>query len=75
VARYLGGAGLLIEDPSVSDVDVVVVIGEDWRSVTGKDKEVDAPSTTSTTAAKSSGKAPAGGVKGGPPAASSVPAC
>jgi LCP family protein required for cell wall assembly len=73
VARYLGGAGQLIEDPSVSDVDVVIVIGEDWRGVTGKDKEVDAPSTTSTTKAKSSGKATGDAAKGGQ--APSVPSC
>ena len=41
VARYLGGVGQLIEDPSVTDVDVVLVIGTDWRGVHGKGKAVD----------------------------------
>lgn len=52
VAKYLGGVGRLIEDPSVTDVDVVVVIGADWRGVHGKGQKVAGPSTTSTTAAK-----------------------
>ena len=54
VARYLGGAGQLIEDSSVQGVDVVLVIGSDWRGVHGKGKVVSGPSTTSTTAAKGS---------------------
>jgi LCP family protein required for cell wall assembly len=54
VSKYLGGVGQLIEDPTVSDVDVVLVIGNDWRGVHGKGKTVAAPSTTTTTAKKTS---------------------
>ncbi len=53
VAKYLGGVGQLIEDPSITDVDVVVVIGADWRGVHGKNQKVKGPATTTTTAAKS----------------------
>ncbi len=52
VARYLGGAGQLIEDATLSDVDVTVVIGEDWRGVHGKDKVAKSAPTTSSTTAK-----------------------
>lgn len=71
VARYLGGVGQLIEDPSVSDVDVVLVIGSDWRGVHGKGKVVEAPSTTSTTAGKTSATT----AKGQKPADGAAPAC
>jgi LCP family protein required for cell wall assembly len=54
VARYLGGVGSLVEDPSIKDSDVIVVIGSDWRGVHGKGKTVEAPSTTTTTVKKSS---------------------
>ena len=33
----------LVEDSSISDVDVVLVIGSDWRGVHGKGKTVEAP--------------------------------
>jgi hypothetical protein len=55
VARFLGGVGVLVDDPTLKDVDVSVVIGSDWRGVHGKDKTVKGPATSSTTA-KSSGK-------------------
>ncbi len=66
VARFLGGVGVLIEDPTLKDVDVSVVIGSDWRGVQGRDKGAKAPQTSSTTA-KGSGRsttttAPAGPV-------------
>jgi hypothetical protein len=70
VARYLGGVGQLQEDSTVSDVDVVLVIGNDWRGVQGKGTKVAAPSTTSTTAAKTSGTT----AKGQKPA-DAAPAC
>jgi LCP family protein required for cell wall assembly len=54
VARYLGGVGQLVEDPSIKGVDVVLVIGADWRGVHGKGKTVEAPSTTTTTVTKTS---------------------
>ncbi len=53
VARFLGGVGALIEDPTLKDVDVSVVIGTDWRGVHGQDKTVNA---TPTTTAKGSAK-------------------
>ena len=65
VARYLGGVGQLVEDPSLSDVDVVVVIGSDWRGIHAKDKAAKPVATTTTSAAK----------KATTPAAGSVPAC
>jgi LCP family protein required for cell wall assembly len=54
VARYLGGTGQLEADPSVRGVDVVLVIGADWRGVHGKDTTAKAPPTTTTTGAKTS---------------------
>jgi LCP family protein required for cell wall assembly len=71
VARYLGGVGSLIEDSSVTDVDVVLVIGNDWRGVHGKGKVVEAPSTTSTTAGRTSSTT----AKGQKPADGAAPAC
>ena len=72
VARYLGGVGTLIEDPSISGVDVVLVIGSDWRGVHGKGKTVEAPSTTTTTVKKTSTTT----AKGQKPAVgTAVPAC
>jgi LCP family protein required for cell wall assembly len=72
VARYLGGVGSLVEDPSVKDSDVVVVIGNDWRGVHGKGKTVSAPSTTTTTVKKTSSTTAKGQTTGsGAPA----PAC
>jgi hypothetical protein len=72
VARYLGGVGSLVEDPSVKDSDVIVVIGSDWRGVHGKGKTVAAPSTTTTTVKKTSTTTVKGGSTGsGAPA----PAC
>ena len=73
VAQYLGGVGQLIEDPSISGVDVVLVIGNDWRGVHGKGKTVEAPSTTTTTTAK---KTPTTTVKGQKPTTGApAPAC
>jgi hypothetical protein len=72
VARYLGGVGSLVEDPSIKDSDVIVVIGSDWRGVHGKGKTVEAPSTTTTTVKKSSTTTAKGATAGsGTPA----PAC
>ncbi len=72
VARYLGGVGQLIEDPSISGVDVVLVIGGDWRGVHGKGKTVEAPSTTTTTVKKTTATT----AKGQKPAAgAAAPAC
>jgi hypothetical protein len=52
VGRHLGGVGQLVEDPSISGVDVVLVIGSDWRGVHGRDRTVEPPSTSSTTKPK-----------------------
>ena len=70
VARYLGGVGQLISDPSLTDSDVIIVIGSDWRGVHGKGKTVDAPSTTTTTGKTSSTTA-----KGDKAADGAAPAC
>jgi hypothetical protein len=56
VSQYLGGVGKLIEDRTVKDVDVIVVIGADWRGVRGKGQKAAAPSTTTTTGSKSTAK-------------------
>jgi LCP family protein required for cell wall assembly len=72
VARYLGGVGVLQEDATLKDADVIVVIGSDWRGVHGKGKTVEAPSTTTTTVKKSSTTT----VKGQKPTtATPAPAC
>lgn len=55
VSRYLGGVGKLVADPSLGDVDVIVVIGKDWRGIHGRDKAAKPAPTTTTTAAKGSG--------------------
>ena len=55
VARFLGGVGVLIEDPTLETVDVSVVIGADWRGVHGRDKTVKGPKTTATSAPKGGG--------------------
>ena len=34
LARYLGGVGRLVADPSVRGTDVVLVVGNDWKGVT-----------------------------------------
>jgi LCP family protein required for cell wall assembly len=75
VARYLGGIGQLVPDASVSGVDVVLVIGNDWRGVHGKGKTVEAPSTTTTTTTLAK-KTTSTTVKGRPPAGEApAPAC
>jgi len=56
VGRYLGGVGRLVEDPSVTDVDVVLVIGADWRGVHGKGQQAKAPASTSSTTPPASTK-------------------
>lgn len=48
VAQYLGGVGQLVEDPAVTGVDVVVVIGADWQGVHGKGATVKPASSSST---------------------------
>jgi hypothetical protein len=50
VSRYLGGVGELREDPTITDVDVIVVIGADWRGVHAAGQQAKAPTTTTTTA-------------------------
>ena len=60
VARYLGGVGQLVEDPSLNGVDVTIVIGADWRGVHGKNKAAK-PAPTSTTTAEKATKPDAGG--------------
>lgn len=54
VSEYLGGVGKLIEDGTVKDVDVIVVIGADWRGIHGKGQKAAAPSTSTTTKPKTS---------------------
>jgi hypothetical protein len=54
VARFLGGVGELIEDPSLKNVDVSVVIGADWRGVHGQDKTANGATTSATSAPKGS---------------------
>jgi polyisoprenyl-teichoic acid--peptidoglycan teichoic acid transferase len=70
VSQYLGGAGTLIEDGTVKDADVVVVIGADWRGVHAKGKKASVSSTSTTTAPKTStttakGSAPVAPVSAG----------
>ncbi len=55
VAQFLDGVGVPIEDPTLKDVDVSVVIGADWRGVHGQDTKVKASATSSTTVAKAVG--------------------
>ncbi len=56
VARYLGGVGRLVEDSTLSGVDVTIVIGADWGGIHGKDKAVKPTATSTTTAPKKSTK-------------------
>lgn len=51
VSRFLAGVGKLVADPSLTDVDVMIVIGKDWRGVHGRDKAAKPATTTTTTAA------------------------
>ena len=74
VARYLGGVGVLIEDPGLAGADVGVVIGADWRGVHSQGKPAKPPATSSTTAAKGSGSKSTNG-SGSKPVAPGVPAC
>ncbi len=53
VARYLGGVGRLVSDPSLTDADVLIVIGKDWRGIHGQDKAAKPAATSSTSAPKS----------------------
>lgn len=72
VARFLGGVGNLVEDPTLTDVDVTVIIGADWRGVHGKDKQVKAPATAPTTKAKDSKSGTGSAAQPGEPG---VPTC
>ncbi|HLJ08979.1 MAG TPA: LCP family protein, partial [Acidimicrobiia bacterium] len=68
LARYLGGAGKLVADPTVRGTDVVLVVGSDWKGVTPPAAPGPAPAAAPTTAAATtaagpatSGPSPAGG--------------
>ncbi len=70
VSQYLGGVGELVEDPTITDVDVVVVIGADWRGVHGKGQAAEeAPSPTTTTLKPAKGATKPTGPAGPAPAA------
>ena len=68
VMQYLGGVGQLIEDSTLKNADVTVVIGSDWRGVRARDKKVK-PGTVSTTA-----PAKGGATDSKPTATTTVPA-
>lgn len=52
VMQYLGGVGQLVQDSTLKNVDVTVVIGSDWRGVHPRKKTVNPTPTTSTSVAK-----------------------
>jgi LCP family protein required for cell wall assembly len=69
-ARYVGGVGKLVSDPSIRGTDLVLVIGADWRGVTvpaGANQA--ATSSTTTTAAPTTTTA-----KGSAPSSAPTPA-
>jgi hypothetical protein len=75
VASYLGGVGKLVEDKSVVDADVNVVLGTNFKTVVAPpNATAPAPSTPSTAPASAPattaapGKAPAKGGAQAPPA-------
>jgi polyisoprenyl-teichoic acid--peptidoglycan teichoic acid transferase len=70
VQSYLGGVGRLVEDKSIVEADVAIVIGADFKAVTpppgaaaapdtAAAPATSAPATSPTSAAKGKGKAPA----------------
>ncbi len=73
LARYLGGVGKLVADPTVRGTDVVLVVGSDWKGVMPPPAAGQAPAagqssstqpaapTTTIGPAKSGAPAPAGG--------------
>ena len=77
VARYLKGAGRLVADPTVRNLDVVLILGPDFKGVTSPGPLPDsasAPSTTTTGRASTS--KPAGGsatTPAAPPSATAAP--
>jgi hypothetical protein len=75
VASYLGGVGKLVEDKSVVDADVNVVLGTDFKVVTPPPNATASAASTPSTAPASApastaapGKAPAKGGAQAPPA-------
>jgi LCP family protein required for cell wall assembly len=73
LARYLGGAGKLVADPSIRGTDLVLVVGTDWKGVTPPagataQSAAPAPSTTASTAPTTTT------AKGGTPSSAPAPA-
>ena len=58
LARYLGGAGTLVADPTIKGTDLVLVVGGDWKGITppaapsgqGTAGQAAAPASTTTAA-------------------------
>ncbi|MDQ3945651.1 MAG: hypothetical protein M3357_10960, partial [Actinomycetota bacterium] len=72
VASYLKGGGRLVADKGLSNLDVVVVAGRDFRGVAERPGTGPAPSTiTAAPTASTSAPAPAPTPAGGP----AQPAC
>ncbi len=70
VAGYLGGVGRLVEDPTIVEADVLVVVGKDFKAVTAPNAMQ--PSDTSAAPAPTAA-APATAVPKGSPAKPSRP--
>ena len=72
LASYLGGVGKLVEDKSVVDADVNVVLGTNFKAVAAPPNATapaaSAPSPTPASAPASAGAAPAKGGTQAPPA-------
>jgi LCP family protein required for cell wall assembly len=72
VASYLGGVGKLVEDKSVVDADVNVVLGTNFKAVTAPPNATapaaSTPSPTPASAPASTGAAPSKGGTQAPPA-------
>ncbi len=70
VQSYLGGAGRLVEDKSIVEADVSLVLGRDFKAITPPPNAA-APGSTeppTTTAAPAPATSTAGGKKGKQPA-------
>ena len=61
LARYLGGVGKLVADPTIRGTDLVLVVGADWKGVTpppAASGQAAAPASTTTAAPPTTASGP-----------------
>jgi LCP family protein required for cell wall assembly len=61
LARYTGGVGKLVPDAKLGNLDVVVIVGKDWKTITAKPgpaRNAPAASTTTTSSTTTTTVAP-----------------